>query len=242
MIGHALFQPDLVPGLRLRSIAATQSLLGDTIALSDGDWQTPSGLPGWARAHVATHLVAHAGQAEDTAIRLLRGQRSITWTIQPAISAADLEAGSRRPALDLQTALDTSSAHLIELFDRFDADDWSLSLSTPIGPLSAVALFLARLNEVVLHHVDLRLGLSLSAIEPTVVDWLLAWNALRIGPRLGHLSIRLLSDEGFDTVIGTGTRQVEVRGSGPSLLGWLTGRLDSSAVLGAEGVDLGGPA
>ncbi|MDR0416498.1 MAG: maleylpyruvate isomerase N-terminal domain-containing protein, partial [Propionibacteriaceae bacterium] len=152
-----------------------------------------------------------------------------------------LEAGSRRRAVALQTALDTSSTRLVELFDRLAPDDWSVSLSSPIGPLAAIALPLARLNEIVLHHVDLRLGLSLADLEPDVVEWLLPWNALRVGPRLGHLAIRLLSDEGWDEVIGAGDRRVEVRGSGPGLLGWLTGRLDSSAVLGADGVDLGGP-
>ncbi|MDR0416680.1 MAG: maleylpyruvate isomerase N-terminal domain-containing protein, partial [Propionibacteriaceae bacterium] len=103
MIGDALFDPGLVPDLRLRNIAATQSLLGDTIALSDGDWQAPSGLPGWTRAHIATHLVAQANQTEDVASRLLRRQPDVVWPIQPACGAAELEAGSRRRAVALQT-------------------------------------------------------------------------------------------------------------------------------------------
>jgi maleylpyruvate isomerase len=241
VIDQTLFDEDIAPGLRLRNIAATQSLLGDTIALSDGDWQRPSGLPGWARAHVATHLVDHATQVEDVVVRLLRGEPDIAWPIQEPTSREALEIGSRRGAIDLQVALDTSSAHLVELFDRLDQDDWSIPLNTPIGQLPAVALPLARLNEVVLHHIDLRLGLAMADIDPTLVDWLLVWNALRIGPRLGHLTIRLLSDDGLDRAIGNGARRVEVRGSGTGLLGWLTGRLDSSAVLGAEGIDLGGP-
>jgi maleylpyruvate isomerase len=241
VIGDALLQPDLVPGLRLRNIAATQALLGDTIALSDGDWQAPSGLPGWARAHVATHLVDNATAIADVIERVLFGQRGIVWPINPRPSLADLERGSRRQALDLQVALDTSAGRLVDLFDRLDVDDWAALLRTPVGPLPAVAVPLSRLNEVILHHVDLHLGLALTDIDPVVIDWLLAWNARRIGPRLGHLTIRLLSDDGLDETIGTGVRRIEVRGSATSLFGWLTGRLDSSAVLGAEGVDLGGP-
>ena len=44
--------------LRSRKRDATQQLLGDTIAIHDDQWQLPSGLPGWTRAHVATHLRA----------------------------------------------------------------------------------------------------------------------------------------------------------------------------------------
>src|SRR3954451_11927657 len=40
--------------------AANRRLLGDTIAVDHADWRAPSGLPGWTRAHVATHLARHA--------------------------------------------------------------------------------------------------------------------------------------------------------------------------------------
>mgnify|MGYP003622708592 CR=1 FL=1 len=46
--------------LRKRVQEATQRLLGDTIGISDDDWNGPSGLPGWSRAHVAAHLAANA--------------------------------------------------------------------------------------------------------------------------------------------------------------------------------------
>ena len=47
---------------RLRGLVttATQRLLGDTISVSDADWNAPSRLPEWTRGHVATHLARQA--------------------------------------------------------------------------------------------------------------------------------------------------------------------------------------
>ncbi|MDR1513759.1 MAG: hypothetical protein LBS56_09825, partial [Propionibacteriaceae bacterium] len=69
----------------------------------------------------------------------------------------------------------------------------------------------------------------------------LHWNAARLDARLRHVRLRLLSDEGFDVAIGGDMAEKEIRGANVTLLGWLTGRLDQTAVLGAEDVDLGGP-
>ena len=42
----------------------TARLLGDTIALSDDEWRAPSRLPGWSRAHVASHVARQADGPE----------------------------------------------------------------------------------------------------------------------------------------------------------------------------------
>lgn len=39
----------LLETLRKRVQEATQRLLGDTIGISDADWNGPSRLPGWSR-------------------------------------------------------------------------------------------------------------------------------------------------------------------------------------------------
>ena len=47
------------PALK-RIALATQSLLRDTIDLDEEQWHAPSLLPGWSRAHVATHIARNA--------------------------------------------------------------------------------------------------------------------------------------------------------------------------------------
>ncbi|MDR0991092.1 MAG: hypothetical protein LBL92_07020, partial [Propionibacteriaceae bacterium] len=125
--------------------------------------------------------------------------------------------------------------------DQLSDDSWNTRLNTPLGPLPAAVLVLARLNEVALHHVDLDLGRKLSDLDPALTALLLTWNARRLSPRLRHYRLHLMADEGVDLTLGDGDWTAEVRGSQASLLGWITGRRDSTAVLGAEAIDLGGP-
>jgi maleylpyruvate isomerase len=234
-----LFDQARLHDMRLRLIGATQALLGDTIGLSDDEWQSPSGLPGWTRAHVASHLAQEAERLTALVARLAAGERRLTWPVNEPDH--DLEAGSRRRAIDLQVALDTTAGTLLENLDRLHKTDWLITLRTPIGPLPASALPLVRLNEVTLHHLDLRLGLSFADLDPAVVEWLLQWNVRRLDPRLRHCRVHLLSDEGLDLWVGSGRPTSDIRGANSSLLGWLTGRLGPSAVLGADQVALGGP-
>ena len=57
--------PGLCPSAPLHVIRAakreaTQRLLGATMGLSDDEWQAPSRLAGWTRAHIATHIARNA--------------------------------------------------------------------------------------------------------------------------------------------------------------------------------------
>jgi maleylpyruvate isomerase len=237
VIGPGFLSPALVPRLRHQAVGATQRLLGETIVLPDAEWQSPSLLPGWTKAHVATHLAWHALGLAAVADRIYQGQPQPAWSVSD--QTVDIEAGSQRDALDLQVDLDTTAGRLSRVLEAFEPEHWTATLTTPLGPLPAIALSMARLNEVVLHHVDLACGLTMAEIDLEVAQWLLSWNALRLQPRFVSFRLRLLSDEGFDETLGSGPRLVEVRGSTTGLLGWLTGRLDGSAVLGADSVQLG---
>jgi maleylpyruvate isomerase len=239
VIGDHLFDQGRLQDLRLHLIGSTQGLLGDTIGLSDDEWQSPSALPGWTRAHIASHLAQGAQSLTAVAERLAAGESGLEWPVNAPDN--DLESESRRRAVLLQVALDTSAGRFLETLDRLDEAAWRAELVTPAGPVPALALTYARLNEVVLHHLDLRLGLALADLDPQAVAWLLAWNAWRRDRDMRHLSLHLLSDEGVDLTIGSGAQVFDIRGASASLLGWLTGRLGPSAVLGAEYVDLGGP-
>jgi len=72
---------------------ATQRLLGDTIGISDADWNGPSRLPGWSRAHVAAHLAANADALSALMEATADGD---TVTLYPDADSrrADIESGS----------------------------------------------------------------------------------------------------------------------------------------------------
>jgi len=125
-------------------------------------------------------------------------------------------------------------------FDQMDDAAWATTLRTSQGPIPASALMLDRLNEVVVHHIDLGLGFDFTDIEPTLLRILLQWNLFRAAPRFAQIKLTITTDEGFSAVVGRGTK-VTLRGSEANIVGWLTGRKDSSTVLGADDLDLAGP-
>jgi maleylpyruvate isomerase len=151
----------------------------------------------------------------------------------------DLEAGSRRSPLELQIDLDTSSGLLNDAFDQLTAEKWATPLRGSLDGLTAADLPMMRLNEVVLHHVDLDCGFVFGDIDPKTAAWLLAWNLYRRVDLVTGPGIALQTSSGDVLRAGSGPGVSEVSGSDANLLGWLTGRLPRTAVAGAEHVSIG---
>jgi len=216
--------------LRRVLVAATQQLLGSTITLSDVAWFAPTALPGWSRAHVATHLNLH-GQAVIAILQGVAAGRTPSW--HPVETEAALKAGGRRDAITLQEELDRSAADVMRVIDAIGPDRWQVQVRSRFGTVPVWQLLVARLNEVILHHVDLAVGYSLSDLDPQVATTLLYWNLHRAEARFSQVTLELTADEGWTESIGSGPL-VQISGSIAALLGWITGRLDAAAVLGAE--------
>lgn len=89
---------------------------------------------------------------------------------------------------------------------------------------------LLRLNEVVLHHVDLDCGYEVTQggtgdrPAPAGVD------VLDFDPLDGRV-LRLSSDTGFHLEAGSAGELCEINGSDALLLGWLTGRLSADLAI-----------
>jgi len=218
---------------------ATQRLLGDTILVTDEQWRAPSRLPDWTRGHVATHVARHADGTVRLAQWALTGKRLDMYP-SPEHRANDIEAGAGRSGLDLQIDMDTSAGRLSAAFDEIDgAEAWDAMVEMSRGlKLPARLLPLARLLEVVIHHVDLDIGYEITDIDTQTVEWLLEWCAFRLRDREDFPRLELTADSGFTTAVGSVGEPVAVSGSSAQLLGWLLGRNDASAVTGADGLQL----
>lgn len=228
--------------------AATQRLLGDTIAVTEDAWREPSLLPRWSRGHVATHLARQA----DALCRLVSWAH--TGVRQEMYGSAEqrteeIEAGADRPGLDLQVDLDTSAGRLVEAFSSLDAADpadglgagWDVEVELRGGQRAVARLLpVARLTEVVLHHIDLDIGFSVDDVDDETAEWLLEWSAYRLGARDEFPRLELRSDSGFGIALGSSGPPRAVTGSSPALLGWLTGRSGPDSVRGADGLVLPG--
>jgi maleylpyruvate isomerase len=220
---------------------ATQRLLGDTILVTDEQWRAPSRLPDWTRGHVATHIARHA----DALVRLTQwarsGERQDMYP-SPEYRANEIEAGAGRSGLDLQIDLDSSAGGLNAAFEELDAADaWDAVVEMRGGiKVPARLLPLARLLEVVIHHVDLDIGYEIADIDKQTAEWLLEWCAFRFRDREDFPKLELTSDSGLTATVGTVGEPVAVSGSSVGLVGWLLGRIDGSAITGAGGLQLPG--
>ena len=217
---------------------STHRLLGHTIGVDDDGWRAPSRLPGWSRGHVATHVARQA----DALVRLCRwaqtGQRQDMYG--PDQRDTEIEAGAGRPGLELQVDLDTSAQGLEAAFADLDqAGAWDAGVELRGGAaVPARLLPLARLTEVVLHHVDLDVGFEVTDIDTATAEWLLEWSAFRLRRRDEFPALQLSSDSGFRIAVGSAGEPRQVSGSSALLLGWLTGRSPAGDVQGTDGLTL----
>ena len=228
-----------VETLRSLMITATQRLLGDTIAVTDEQWRSDSRLPGWSRGHVASHLARQA----DALTRVISGARSgadVPMYSAPDQREAEIEAGAHRSGLDLQIDLDTSAGALSEIFESVAQEAaWDAVVELRGGTSVPLRLLpLARLSEVVLHHVDLDIGMDVEEIDTPTAQWLLEWLSVRLGKRQDFPRLRVSSETGESIVLGTQGEPTEVRGDSARLLGWLTGRGDAAGLAGADSLTL----
>ena len=225
----------------LRSLVrtATQHLLGNTILVADDQWRAPSRLPDWTRGHLATHIARNA----DGLIRLTQWARTgERQDMYPSSEHRDteIEAGSGRSGLELQIDLDNSAGRLDAAFDELDGvNTWDVVVEMRGGlTVPARLLPLARLLEVVIHHVDLDIGYEITDIDTPTAEWLLEWCAFRLGHRDDWPKLQLTSDTGFTTTAGSVGEPVAVSGSSAHLLGWLMGRTDASSLTGTGELQL----
>ncbi len=216
--------------VRKVKLEATQRLLGDTIALSERAWQEPSRLPGWTRAHVAAHLSRNAEAFVRTVDSVLTGRRGLMYDSDEDRDLA-IERGSERSGLELQIDLDTSAGNLNGRFDAVESVPGQLTIEFSPGCfLRSDLLPLARLYEVIIHHVDLDCGFDVTQINPTTARWLLEWTVLAYQAPYG-MAVRLVSDSGFTAALGASNSETVISGPDAVLLGWLTGRLNAAEAL-----------
>lgn len=219
---------------RVRSLlaAANRRLLGDTIAVEDAAWREASRLPGWTRGHVATHIARHA----EAFTRLANWARTGNeQQMYPSDRDAEIEAGAGRNALEIQTDLDTTAGLLAAEFDAVaDACAWEHTVRLRDGrETTAGQLPAGRLLEVVVHHLDLDIGLTIDDVDEAAAEAALGWCAFRQAGRSGYPSLRLITGAGSTYDFGPRHRGDAVTISGPAnrLLGWITRRS------GADGLD-----
>lgn len=213
---------------------ATQRLLGSTIALTEDQWHEPASVPGWTRAHIATHLARNADYFRSL---IVAAQEGLPQPELPSAAdrRAELELGADRPGLEIQIDLDGACGALQRAIET--TSDWTamVTLSGAEVPLEVIPL--ARLHEVCVHHLDLNCGVSPDDFPADAAAWLLRWVLFRLAeadlPRL-----KVIGDS-VQAVLGTGDEEPqEVHAHDARMWAWLSGRAAPAQVNGAENLRL----
>lgn len=206
----------------------TALLLGTTIGYSDDDWAGATGLGGWTRSHVAAHLAEGASAMVRVIDGLASGVSTRLYDSQAAKHRA-IEIGALMSGLDLQIRLDTTASQLQREFAALEGDVRPVTLRAGYR-IPAEQLPLARLGEVVLHHMDLGTQFSPSDLSPDIAVELLAFHVERIGRRDDFPPLRLVADEGFEGCVGRSGLPTQVHGPAGDLVAWLTRGTESSRI------------
>ncbi|MSS45799.1 maleylpyruvate isomerase family mycothiol-dependent enzyme [Cutibacterium sp. WCA-380-WT-3A] len=232
--------PGLCPSASLHEIRAakkeaTQRLLGATMGLSDEEWQAPSRLAGWTRAHIATHLARNA-EAFEAVTKAVVAHLAVP-PLYPSddIRDRDIERGSERTGLQLQIDLDTTAGSLNTAFDALDdmTPGTVVSLTHDIR-VDVTDLPALRLAEIALHHVDLDLGMTVDDLPDVVARTLLEWVCFRLRDRPEVPAMRIVSDSGLTDRIGGVGFATTIHGPDGALAGWLSGRGGTERIAGAD--------
>jgi maleylpyruvate isomerase len=215
--------------LRGQIDTSTGRLTATADGLTDGQAREPSGLPGWSRGHVLTHLARNADGLRNLLIGARTGVPAAQYPSQEARDAA-IAAGAGRPAAELADDVRRSAAAFAHEAAGLPPECWSVTVRGMNGPEHpAWFVLFRRLGEVEIHHVDLDAGYG-------PADWPLAFVADQLERVTGQFASRddvppcllEVSDTGQALVLGPPgpAREGEVTVSGPGgwMLAWLIGR------------------
>lgn len=205
-------------------MAAGQRLVRSVDGLSGDDWDQPSLLPGWTRAHVVAHLALNGEALRDVLVGVVEGDPPPMYASQEHRDS-DIEELAAAEHAEIRERLLASTTSFVEAAQAVPPDAWQGRFErTPGGrslPLDAVPLM--RLREVEIHHVDLRLGYSPDDWPQQFAEALVDGMVRRVESREGFRVTPLDSTRTWD-VGQPGDDPAVVTGPVAQVGWWLTGR------------------
>jgi maleylpyruvate isomerase len=205
--------------------AATDGLLA-TLRAGVRQLHEPSVLPGWTRAHVATHIARNADSFTWMLDGACVGEQREQYPGGPSTRAAAIEAGASRPAEEVVADVARAAGRFAAACARVPTATWSSMVTPSVGAVPATYLVVARLREIEVHHADLGLRYA-------PADWPAAFVDAELPARMEGLEARLPRGTAVRVVrtpggeaweIGAGPASMTVSGPGYALLAWLLGR------------------
>ena len=149
------------PSAELRAVdAAFAQLMAAVDAMTDADARGPSLLPDWTRGHVLAH-VARSGEGDALTVEAsCRGEVGDKYPGGADQRADDNEAGAAAPVGELRRQLVEMEQRLVDAWAVLPDDRWDAIARGPFGERSAADGVPARRREILVHLVDLDVGVT----------------------------------------------------------------------------------
>lgn len=199
-------------------------LRGLMARMGDDAFAARSGLAGWSRAHVLTHIARNA----DGMINLLTWARTgVETPAYPSVDArdADIESGATRPPAAIREDVVDSSDRLAQAVREMPEKAWAATIRNVQGvEIPATDIPWIRAREMWIHAVDLDVGASLVDLPQPMLAELIADGVRVVGGREDCPPLRLVAtDQDRAWTLGDGSGS-EVSGPSAALAGWVLGR------------------
>ncbi|MCW2885145.1 MAG: maleylpyruvate isomerase family mycothiol-dependent enzyme [Streptosporangiaceae bacterium] len=225
-----------------RIVNATDYLLTTTAGLSNDDVRDRSLLPNWSRGHVLTHLARNA----DGGTRLLAWARTgVPAAEYPSLEAraAQIEAGAARSAAELVADVRASAERFAAEYSQMPAEAWQHMVQWTAGQRHPAARIAdSRLCEVLVHHIDLRVGVTPDHWPADFVAHELNVVTAAFTTREDAPAMRIhATDTDVWYEVSPSHDTAVIRGRQASLLAWLMGRSAGNELTTDNGKDLPTP-
>ena len=213
--------------MALNDVKTTATRLTTLVSnLDDDTARAASGLPGWSRGHVITHIANFSEAMTRQVEEALQGRVVEMYDGgRPARDAA-IEAGAHRPAAELTAHLAEATTALVTSWDKVGPDDWARPVLHRNSNLAAAVD--ASWRELAIHSVDLDLGITPASWPTDFCLHLLDFLRART-PEGIHLVLQ--ADDGPTWETGTGETRV-LTGTLTDLTTWYAGRTTPGPVNG----------
>jgi len=207
--------------------AATERLVRTAEQLDATAMREPSRCTGWTRAHVLSHVARNADGLRNLLTWAATGVDTPMYA-SPQARHDDIYAGAGRPAAEQVTDVEDSAARFAQAATDVPEANWSNIVELRGGlHIPAWEIFIRRLNEVEIHHVDLDAGY-------TPAHWPAEWVSRALADIVDGLADRkefpklVLQAEDTDRELlvrpQVSGAAITVAGPEPALMAWLIGR------------------
>jgi maleylpyruvate isomerase len=211
----------------------THFLASQIEQLAEDDMSRPSRLADWTIGHLLTHLARNADALGNLVRWAATGIETPMYPGGPEQRLADLEVGALRQPAGILRDVRESAIGLSVSLDALPDGAWDRVVRTAQGRrIPAAQIPWLRIREVWIHATDLGTGGELSALPQDLAASLLEDVLATLATRPGCPALTIRAESGATFAIpSTGHGDpIDVKGTVPELLGWLTGRAEGATL------------